>query len=192
VFVASIGIALGVGTFALFQLSPLTDRPSSVGDAPSTFAPPEYPGARDVTVLASGTDPIAGDWILEVLFDRRDNPILEMFSETGGSGQGSAPSREQIFGGHGATTSMLGPDEFSFDVSGVVDAMVARVTLTLVDGTELEASLFPIPARYFGDAKAFVILGDRILTDDRHPGRTLTAFGEDDVVLDVETLTGPG
>jgi hypothetical protein len=191
-FVVSIGIVVGISAFALLQLSPLADERSTVGNGPSPSSSPEHTGdARDVTVLASGTDPIVGKWTLQVHIDDQGNSILQLDDETGGGGMGSAPIRDQVFGGLSAGGSMIGPDSYSFEVDGVVSARAARVTLALVDGTELEAALFRIPARYFGDAKAFVIFGDRALTDHRHPGGTLTAYDEDGAVLDVQSLSGP-
>jgi hypothetical protein len=188
-FVISIGIVVGTSAFALLQLSPLADERSTVGGDPSPSSPPEHTGdVRDVTVLASGTDPIVGGWTLQVHFDDQGNSILGLYTETGGGGSGSAPIRDQVFGGLSAGASMIGPDEYSFDVEGVVSAAAARVTLTLVDGTELEASLFRMPARYFGEAQAYVIFGDRVVSDSRHPGQTLTAYDEEGTVLDIQSL----
>jgi hypothetical protein len=190
-FVVSIGIVVGISAFALLQLSPLADERSTVGNGPSPSSPPEHTGdARDVTVLASGTDPIVGEWALQVHFDDQGNSILGLYTETGGGGSGSAPIRDQVFGGLGAGATMIGPNEYSFDVEGVVSARAARVTLTLVDGTELEAALFRIPARYFGEAQAYVIFGDRVVSDSRHPGLTLTAYDEEGTVLDTQSLSG--
>jgi hypothetical protein len=189
VFVVSIGTFVGIAAFALFQLSPLDDHPSSPADGPSISTAVEPPGvARDRTVLASGTDPIAGDWILQVHVDGRGDSILGLYTETGGGDSGSAPIRDQVFGGLGAAVTMIGPDRYSFDVEGVVSARVARVALTLVDGTELEASLFRIPDRYFGEAQAYVIFGDRIVSA-QHPGQALTAYDEEGAVLDIQSLS---
>jgi hypothetical protein len=191
-FVVSIGIVVGTSAFALLQLSPLADERSPVGNGPSPSSSPEHTGdARDVTVLASGTDPIVGEWTLQVHIDDQGNSILGLYTETGGGGAGSAPIRDQVFGGLGAGASMIEPDGYSFDVEGVVSARAARVTLTLVDGTELEASLFRIPARYFGEAQAYVIFGDRVVSGPWHPGRTLTAYDEEGEVLDTQSLRGP-
>jgi hypothetical protein len=189
-FVVLVGTVVGIAAFAAFQLTPLAEQPSSPADGPSISTPLEPPGvARDRTVLASGSDPIVGDWILQVHVDGRGDSILGLYTETGGGGSGSASIRDQVFGGLSAAATMLGPNEYSFDVEGVVSARAARVTLTLVDGTELEASLFRIPARYFGEAQVFVIFGDRIITGPLHPGRTLTAYDEEGMVLDTQSLS---
>ena len=184
-FAVSVGAVIGVAAAALVALSPLANRGDSVGGDPSM--PPAATG--DVTRVASGTDPIVGSWIAEVYFDS-GQPGLRLLAEYGGGGFESAPIRDNIFGGLGAGTNMMGPNSYAFDVQGVVSAKAARVTLTLVDGTELEASLFAIPPRYFGDAKVYLIFGDRLLSDHRHPGSTLTAYDADGSVIDTAALTG--
>ena len=184
-FAVSVGAVVGVAAAALVALSPLANRGASVGGDPST--PPATIG--DVTRVASATDPIVGSWTAEVYFDN-GQPSLRILGEYGGGGFSSAPIRDNIFGGLGAGSNMLGPNRYAFDVQGVVSAKAARVTLTLVDGTELEASLFAIPPAYFGDAKVYLIFGDRVLSDHRHPGSTLTAYDADGSVIDTFDLTG--
>ena len=184
-FAISVGAVVGVVVVALFALSPLGDRPSFVGDDPTPS-----PSSADVTVLGSGVDPIAGRWTLRASFDQ-GVPTLLLDGENAGGGFGSGPIQEQIFGGYGAGSNMIAPNRYAFDVVGVVSAKAARVTLTLVDGTEVEASaLVPVPSRYFGDAQAFLILGETVIPDSRHPGRTLTAYDDEGEVLDTQSLSG--
>lgn len=184
-FAIPVGAVVGVAAAALIALSPLGDRRSFVGGDPTPS-----PSSADVTVLASGVDPIAGRWTLRASFDQ-GVPTLLLDGENAGGGFGSGPIEERIFGGYGAGSHMIAPDRYAFDVNGVVSAKAARVTLTLVDGTEVEASaLVPIPSRYFGDAQAFLIFGETVIPDSRHPARTLTAYDADGEVLDTQSISG--
>ena len=185
-FALSVGAVVGVVAAALVALSPLGDRRSFVGEDPTPS-----PSSGDVTVLGSGVDPIAGTWTLRASFDQ-GHPTVLLDAENAGGGFTSGPIEEQIFGGFGAGGHMIAPDRYTFDVVGVVSAKAARVSLTLVDETEVEASaLLPIPSRYFGDAQAYLIFGNSVITGPQHPGRTLTAYDGEGEVLDTQSLSGP-
>jgi hypothetical protein len=191
VLAASLMLTIGVVVLVLVQLAPLgADQRVRLNG--HTNGPEHTDSVRDLTTLATGVDPIIGRWSLVAYMDDLDNSILELASdEGGGGGAGFGRLGDHVFGGISWGTSWIDEDQYSFDVVGLVSPSVSLVTLTLDDGTVLESILFPVPDRYFGEAKAFLVLGDRVLPDHRPLKGALTAYDAQGSLVDIENINGP-
>jgi hypothetical protein len=165
---ASVNATLVDGTTYRTQLG---ERHWSTASGSPSVDPAEVPGGvvTDRAIVGQGAHPKAGPWTVEAsLIDLGDGlgPVPNLglsFAEQGGSYGTAQPLEGAVF--RGFQTSLRSPNMSGpivpLEIFGPVTRDAARVVFEPAhQGEPIEAQLFPIPERFLGPARAFVVLLD--------------------------------
>lgn len=120
-------------------------------------------GAGPMVSIASGADPVGGEWKLTaraVCGDPDEVLIGFSFGQSGGGGGGGfRPLADEDI----RTVYLTGPVDgeeakLPLNVVGLVSARTDRVELQLRDGRSVPAEVYQVPARFVGPAQVFLVL----------------------------------
>lgn len=114
-----------------------------LGDPVIATAPPE--------VIASGHDPLAGDWEASITFDTLG--IGMTLRTASGGGGWCCLEGDRLQGGDLSLTGSGSGSDGPSNIEAFASTRVARVEANFADGSLQEGQLFPFPARYIGPAQ---------------------------------------